>query len=116
MHGRLSRCVDSTLSKSRSQRREQGSFASVAGLFCTCDLSDLLPGFMRRSYFGLTCRLLQVIEAVEKYPDLTGKDVMLMSKDGEIGTKEADLVDVLLAKSGRPEVNLTKIVCSEECF
>ena len=53
---------------------------------------------------------------MEKYPDLTGKDVMLMSKDGEIGTKEADLVDVLLAKSGRPEVNLTKIVCSEECF
>jgi hypothetical protein len=72
-------------------------------------------GSLRRSYL-LMRRFLQVSEALEKYPDLTGKDVMLMSKDGEIGTKEADLANVLLAKSGRPEVNLTILVCFRECF
>ena len=46
---------------------------------------------------------------MEKYPDLTGKDVMLMSKDGEMGDKEDDLVNALSAKSGKPKVNLTLI-------
>ena len=48
-------------------------------------------------------------EALEKYPDLTGKDVMLMSKDGEMGDKEDDLVNALSAKSGKPKVNLKLI-------
>jgi hypothetical protein len=43
------------------------------------------------------------VKALESYPDLTGKNVLILNQDGVMGDREDDLVNVLNAKSGRPK-------------